>query len=108
MRKSTAMDIIGFTAGALATLALVQQADGKALEGPDQVATRRLFAVDLWWSRGGDMSELKKATDACVNKLGQSERPLRQSTPATTILSKAMLDCLEAEGWRPAGEPRRI
>jgi hypothetical protein len=62
--------------------------------------------VDLWWNIGGDMGGLKKATDACVKKLGDSERPVRQSIPATTILSKAMLDCLEGEGWRPAGEPR--
>lgn len=108
MRKSTAMDIIGFAAGALALVAFVQQANGKTVKTPKPVATQQRFAVDLWWSRGGDMSGLKKATDACVKKLGESERPVRQSAPATTILSKAMLDCLEAEGWRPAGEPRQV
>ncbi|MBY6241417.1 hypothetical protein [Methylosinus sp. Sm6] len=107
MRKSTAMDIIGITAGALALLVLVQQANGETVKGPKTVVAQR-FAVDLWWNVGGDMGGLKKATDSCVKKLGEGERPVRQSTPATTILSQAMLDCLEGEGWRPAGEPRPV
>jgi len=51
------------------------------------------------------MGGLKKATDACVKKLGESERPAGLSA---MILSRAMLDCLEGEGWRPIGEPRPV
>ncbi|ATQ70559.1 MULTISPECIES: hypothetical protein [Methylosinus] len=105
MRKSTAMDIIGCVAGALALLALVQQANGKTVKGPAPAATQPRYAVDLWWNRGGDMGGLKKATDACVKKLGDSERPASLST---MVLSRAMLDCLEGEGWRPVGEPRPV
>lgn len=106
MRKKTALDTIGVAAGALALLALVQQANGKTIKGAAPVVTQQRFAVDLWWNIGGDMGGLKKATDSCVKKLGEGERPARQSTPATTFLSKAMLDCLGTEGWRPVGEPR--
>ncbi|HEY8260583.1 MAG TPA: hypothetical protein VIG55_05180 [Methylosinus sp.] len=105
MRKSTAIDIIGCAAGALALLVLVQQANGKTVKGPAPAAAQQRFAVDLWWNRGGDMSGLKKATDSCVKKLGEGERPASLST---MILSRAMLDCLEGEGWRPVGEPRPV
>jgi hypothetical protein len=105
MRKSTAKDIIGFTAGALALFALVQQANGKTVKGPKPAVATQLFAVDLWWNIGGDMGGLKKATDSCAAKLGGSEKP---TLTLPTILSKAMLECLEGEGWRPVSTPRPV
>ena len=75
MRKTTALEIIGLTAGALALLAVVQQANGKTVKGPSRSQRSRDYAVDLWWNIGGDMGGLKKATDACVKKLGEAERP---------------------------------
>ncbi|WP_036286733.1 hypothetical protein [Methylosinus sp. PW1] len=112
MRKTTALDIFGLTAGALALVVAVGQANAssqrhKAPPAASVAAPR--YAVDMWWNIGGDMGGLKKATDACVKKLGEAERPtLVSPPPSTTILTKPMLDCLEAEGWRPAGEPRPV
>jgi hypothetical protein len=99
-------------AGAVAMLLAAQQggAIAKVVKGapPKPVSTQR-FAVDMWWNVGGDMGGLQKATEACVKRLGDHERPVRISPPpSTTILSKPMLDCLEGEGWRPAGEPRPV
>lgn len=105
MRKTTAMEIIGFTAGALALLALVQQANGKTVKGPKPAVATQHFAVDLWWSRGGDMGGLKKATGSCATKLGETPAP---TLTLPTILSKAMLECLEGEGWRPVSTPRPV
>ncbi|HEY8066537.1 MAG TPA: hypothetical protein VIF40_17705 [Methylosinus sp.] len=113
MRKSTALEIFGLTAGALALVVAVGQANAssKSSKGAKPVAAvaQQRYAVDMWWNIGGDMGGLRKATDACVKKLGEAERPtLVSPPPSTTILTKPMLDCLEAEGWRPAGEPRPV
>ncbi|OAI31038.1 hypothetical protein A1351_07080 [Methylosinus sp. R-45379] len=113
MRRSTALDIFGLTAGTLALVFAVGQANAsskshKGTKPAASVAAPR-YAVDMWWNIGGDMGGLKKATDACVKKLGEAERPtLVSPPPSTTILTKPMLDCLEAQGWRPAGEPRPV
>jgi hypothetical protein len=97
------MDMIGFVAGALALLALVQQANagGKVVKSAKPVEQR--FAVDMWWSIGGDLGGLKKSSEGCAKKLGEPEAPALASP---TILTKSMLDCLEGEGWRPLGAPR--
>lgn len=112
MRISTALDIFGLTAGALALVVAAGQANASPKSQkarPVAVAGSQRYAVDMWWNIGGDMGGLKKATEACVRKLGESERPtLVSPPPSTTILTKPMLDCLEAQGWRPAGEPRPV
>lgn len=112
MRKTMALDILGLTAGALALVVAVGQANASSKSHKPQAAApiaKQRYAVDMWWNIGGDMGGLKKATDACVKKLGESERPtLVSPPPSTTILTKPMLDCLEAQGWRPAGEPRPV
>lgn len=112
MRKTMALDIFGLTAGALALVVAVGQASASPKSHKAQAAApvaKQRYAVDMWWNMGGDMSGLQKATDACVKKLGESERPtLVSPPPSTTILTGPMLDCLEAEGWRPAGKPRPV
>lgn len=113
MSKATKFDVMRLAAAGALTLLLVgQQATASAksvkAERTKAVVTQR-FAVDMWWSVGGNMGGLKTATDSCVRRLGDSERPkLISPPPSTTILSKAMLDCLAGEGWRPAGEPRPV
>lgn len=110
MRRTSVLDILGLAAGAAALAFAVQQANASArTKAARPPAAVQRFAVDMWWNIGGNMGGLEKATDACVKKLGEAERPtLISPPPSTTILTKPMLDCLEGEGWRPAGEPRPV
>ncbi len=54
--------------------------------------------VGTWWHFGGGPSDLSAAVGGCVSKLGTADQP----DAGYHIVTRALYECLSAEGWRRA------
>jgi hypothetical protein len=54
--------------------------------------------VGTWWHFGAGPSDLSTAVDGCVGKLGAGSQP----DAGYHTVTKALYECLSAEGWRRA------
>ena len=54
-----------------------------------------LLTVSSWWKMGGTPGALNSATEACVEKLGDSHRP----APGKQTATRALVLCLRESGW---------
>lgn len=57
--------------------------------------------VGSWWKLGGTAADLDRAIATCVDTLGEAHRP----SPAATLVTVGLRDCLRSAKWFPVGKP---
>lgn len=87
---STKVKVPPAAAGAANTLLPPAATPAKPVTSPLDI-----FKISSWWKLGGGPDALKLATDECVAKLGEANRP----NIKTQEVTRGMLLCMRDKGW---------